>query len=186
MYKLMKSFQDSFHELKDIKALAITAMFLAVAVVLGFYSVQVTDFIKISFSFIADEMTGMMFGPVVGGVMGGAADLIKYLVHPTGAFFPGFTISGVISGMIYGVILYKKPVQLKRILLANGLVMIFVNILLNTYWLTLLYGQGFMAILPVRVLKEIILYPIYVALFYSVSKVMKKANVLMILRGKSA
>lgn len=186
MYKLMKSFQDSFHELKDIKALAITAMFLAVAVVLGFYSVQVTDFIKISFSFIADEMTGMMFGPVVGGVMGGAADLIKYLVHPTGAFFPGFTISGVISGMIYGVILYKKPVQLKRILLANGLVMIFVNILLNTYWLTLLYGQGFLAILPVRVLKEIILYPIYVALFYSVSKVMKKANVLMILRGKSA
>ena len=182
----MKSFQDSFHELKDIKALAITAMFLAVAVVLGFYSVQVTDFIKISFSFIADEMTGMMFGPVVGGVMGGAADLIKYLVHPTGAFFPGFTISGVISGMIYGVILYKKPVQLKRILLANGLVMIFVNILLNTYWLTLLYGQGFLAILPVRVLKEIILYPIYVALFYSVSKVMKKANVLMILRGKSA
>lgn len=186
MYKLMKSFQDSFHELKDIKAFVTTAMFLAIAVVLGFYSVQVTDFIKISFSFIADEMTGMMFGPVVGGIMGAAADLIKYLVHPTGAFFPGFTISGAISGMIYGVILYKKSVQVKRILLANGLVMIFVNILLNTYWLTLLYGQGFLAILPVRVLKEIILYPIYVALFYSVSKVMKKSNVLMILSGKSA
>ena len=186
MYKLMKSFQDSFHELKDIKAFVTTAMFLAIAVVLGFYSVQVTDFIKISFSFIADEMTGMMFGPVVGGVMGAAADLIKYLVHPTGAFFPGFTISGAISGMIYGVILYKKPVQVKRILLANGLAMIFVNILLNTYWLTLLYGQGFLAILPVRVLKEIILYPIYVALFYSVSMVMKKSNVLMILSGKSA
>ena len=118
--------------------------------------------------------------------MGAAADLIKYLVHPTGAFFPGFTISGAISGMIYGIILYKKPLQIKRILLANGLVMILVNILLNTYWLTLLYGQGFMAILPVRVLKEIILYPIYVALFYSVSKVIKKTHVLMILRGKSA
>ena len=86
MYKLMRSFQDSFHELKDIRALATTAMFLAIAVVLGFYSLQVTDFIKISFSFIADEMTGMMFGPVVGAVMGAAADLVKYLVHPTGAF----------------------------------------------------------------------------------------------------
>lgn len=186
MYKLMKSFQDSFHELKDIRALATTAMFLAIAVVLGFYSLQVTDFIKISFSFIADEMTGMMFGPMVGAVMGAAADLVKYLVHPTGAFFPGFTISGAISGMIYGMILYKKPLHVRRILLANGLVMVFVNILLNTYWLTLLYGQGFMAILPVRVLKEIILYPIYVALFYSVSKVMKKTHVLMALRGKRA
>ena len=127
-----------------------------------------------------------MFGPVVGTVMGAAADLVKYLVHPTGAFFPGFTISGAISGMIYGVILYKKPLQVRRILFANGLVMIFVNILLNTYWLTLLYGQGFMAILPVRVLKEIILFPIDVVLFYSVSKVMKKTHILMSLRGKSA
>ena len=186
MYKLMKLFQDSFHELKDIRALVTTAMFLAIAVVLGFYSLQITDFIKISFSFLADEMTGLMFGPVVGTVMGAAADLVKYLVHPTGAFFFGFTISGAISGMMYGVILYKKPLQVRRILFANGLVMIFVNILLNTYWLTLLYGQGFMAILPVRVLKEIILFPIDVVLFYSVSKVMKKTHILMSLRGKSA
>lgn len=61
-------------------------MLLAIAVVLGFYTLQVTDFIKIGFAFIADEMTGMMFGPVVGGLMGAAADIVKYLVRPTGAF----------------------------------------------------------------------------------------------------
>ena len=63
MSNLTKSFRDSFHELKDVKALATTAMLLAIAVVLGFYTLQVTDFIKIGFAFIADEMTGMMFGP---------------------------------------------------------------------------------------------------------------------------
>lgn len=121
MSNLTKSFRDSFHELKDVKALATTAMLLAIAVVLGFYTLQVTDFIKIGFAFIADEMTGMMFGPVVGGLMGAAADIVKYLVRPTGAFFPGFTISGALSGVIYGVILYKKPLSIKRIALANGL-----------------------------------------------------------------
>ena len=79
MSNLTKSFRDSFHELKDVKALATTAMLLAIAVVLGFYTLQVTDFIKIGFAFIADEMTGMMFGPVVGGLMGAAADNIWYV-----------------------------------------------------------------------------------------------------------
>lgn len=62
-------------------------MLLAIAVVLGFYTLQVTGFLILVLPFIADEMTGMMFGPVVGGLMGAAADIVKYLVRPTGAFF---------------------------------------------------------------------------------------------------
>ncbi len=88
--------------------------------------------------------------------------------------------------MIYGVILYKKPLSIKRIALANGLVMIFVNICLNTYWLTLLYGQAFMAILPARVIKQIVLFPIYVALFYGVSKIMGKAHLFTMVKGERA
>lgn len=176
MKNLKQMFKDSFQELKDVKALAMTAMLLAIAVVLGFYTLQVTEFIKIGFSFIADEMAGMLFGPVVGGLMGGAADLVKYLVRPTGPFFPGFTISGAASGVIYGMVLYKKPLSLKRVALANGLVMILVNIGLNTYWLTLLYGDAFFAILPARVLKQAVMFPIYVALFYGVSRVLGKAK----------
>ena len=63
-------------------------MLLAIAVVLGFYTLQVTDFIKIGFAFIADEMTGMMFGPVVGGLMGAAADIVKSGTSD-GSIFPG-------------------------------------------------------------------------------------------------
>ena len=176
MTNLRQLFRDSFHELKDVKALAMTAMLLAVAVVLGFYTLQVTDFIKIGFAFIADEMTGMLFGPVVGGLMGGAADLVKFLVRPTGPFFPGFTISGAASGVIYGMVLYKKPPTLGRVALANGIVMIVVNICMNTYWLTLLYGDAFFAILPARIIKQAVMYPIYVALFYGVSRVLGKAK----------
>ena len=87
MSNLTKSFRDSFHELKDVKALATTAMLLAIAVVLGFYTLQVTDFIKIGFAFIADEMTGMMFGPVVGGLMGAAADIVN-IWYGRGSIFP--------------------------------------------------------------------------------------------------
>ena len=162
MKNLKSLFTDSFHELKNVRTIAMTAMLLAVAVVLGFYTLQLTDYIKIGFVYIANELTGMMFGPVVGALMGGLADVVKYIVNPTGPFFPGFTISGVLGGLIYGCVLYKRPLSLKRIILANVLVMVLVNILVNTYWLTLLYGSAYMALLPVRILKQVIMLPIEV------------------------
>ncbi|MEE0954510.1 MAG: folate family ECF transporter S component [Eubacterium sp.] len=177
MKKIVKAFKDSAKEFKNTRSLAVIAMFLALAVILGFFAVQLTESLKISFAFLANELTGMLFGPFVGLIEGGAADILKYIVKPTGPFFPGFTISGMLSGMIYGLVLYKKPVSLKRIIIANSIVTVFVNMLLNTYWLTLLYGKGFTVILPARIIKEAILLPIDIALFYLVSKALEKTNV---------
>lgn len=176
MRKIKSLFTDSFHELRSLKTLAMSAMLLAIAVVLGFYTLQLTDYIKIGFAYIANELAGMMFGPAVGGVVGGLADLVKYLVKPTGPFFPGFTISGLLGGIIYGIVLYKKPLSMKRIIAANGLVTVLINLLLNTYWLTLLYGNTFVALLPARVVKQIIMLPIEVVLFYAVAKVLSRAH----------
>ena len=89
MSNLTKSFRDSFHELKDVKALATTAMLLAIAVVLGFYTLQVTDFIKIGFAFIADEMTGMMFGPVVWWTDGSRSGYREISGTSDGSIFSG-------------------------------------------------------------------------------------------------
>lgn len=185
MKKQKKQWVESLHELKEVKTLAVVAMLAAVAVVLGFYSLQLTEYIKIGFAFIADELTGMMFGPVVGGLMGGITDLVKYVVSPTGPFFPGFTASSIVSGVIYGMVLYKKPLTIRRVILANGLVTLIVNVCMNTYWLTLLYGHGFLAILPARLIKEIIMLPISAILFYTVAKVLSKAQVFVGLRSKA-
>ncbi len=183
MERLKVMFSESVHELREIKTLAVTAMLLAIAVVLGFYTLQLTDYIKIGFAYIVNEMTGMLFGPVVGGIVGGLADLVKYLVKPTGPFFPGFTVSGFLGGMIYGMVLYKKPLSVKRVILANFLVTVIVNIFLNTYWLTLLYGDGFVALLPARIVKQAVMLPIETALFYTVAKTLARANVLGVMRG---
>ena len=185
MRKLKKQFVESLYELKEAKALAVTAMLIAVSVVLGFYSLQMTEYLKIGFAFIADELTGMMFGPVAGGLMGGIADLVRYVVRPTGPFFPGFTIGSIVSGIIYGMILYKKPLTIKRVIAANGLVTLIVNLGMTTYWLTILYGNAFFAILPARVIKELIMLPISVILFYTVAKVLAKARVFAGLRSKA-
>ena len=179
---MKKMWKDSFGELKNLKTLVMASMLLAIAVVLGFYTLQLTEFIKIGFAYIANELAGMMFGPVVGSLIGALADVLKYLVNPTGPFFPGFTISGFLGGLIYGIVLYKKPLSIKRVIVANTLVTVLVNLLVNTYWLTLLYGNAFMVLLPARIVKQIIMLPIEVALFYGVARVLIKARLFTFLK----
>lgn len=180
---MKKMFSESLMELKNLKSMVMAAMLLAIAVVLGFFTLQLTEFIKIGFAYIANEFAGMMFGPVVGSLIGALADVLKYMVNPTGPFFPGFTISGFFGGLIYGMVLYKKPLSVKRIIVANTLVTVLVNLLLNTYWLTLLYGNAYMALLPARIVKQLVMLPIEVILFYAVARVLVKSGLFAFIRN---
>lgn len=170
MQKMKQQFVDSWHDLKKPKVLAVTAMFIAIGVILGLVSsIQLTDFIRIGFSFIPNELTAMLFGPVVGGVMGGITDILKFIVKPTGPYFWGFTFNAVLGCVLYGLILYRRPVSFRRILAAKILVAVIVNIALGTYWLSVLYGQGMFALLPARIIKQFFSVPIESVIFYYVA-----------------
>nr|WP_294469005.1 folate family ECF transporter S component [uncultured Sellimonas sp.] len=182
--KLRDLFRESAEELKDSRTLAVIAMLLALAVMLGFFgTVQVTDFLKIGFSFLPNEIAAMLFGPSVGGIVAGAADILKFLVKPTGAFFPGFTISAAAGGVIYGLILYKKPLSVGRIILAKVLVAVLVNTCLNTFWLTVMYGSSFAVLLPARLLKQILMVPVETVLFYLVVRTLSRAKVFALMKS---
>ena len=170
-------FRASAREFKNLRSLVMCAMLMAITIVISSLTVQIGDYIKIGFSFVATELAYMLFGPVVGAVFGGTADVLAYLVKPTGAFFPGFTISGILSGLLYGTYLYKKPVSFTRILFVKAIAAVFLNMLLGTYWLTLLYGKGFMVLLPMRVIKNLIMLPINSILFYSIAKMFEKMGI---------
>lgn len=184
MRKIKTQFTESFYELRDLRVLTAAAMLLAITVVLGFYRLQLTEYIRIGFDSVAKELTGMLFGPVVGCMVGGLSDLMAYIIKPVGGFFPGFTISAMTGGIIYGTILYRRPLSLKRVIIANSIVTVVVNLLLNTYWLTLLYGDAFLALLPARAVKQLVMLPIDIILFYVTAKLLSRANILELMRGR--
>lgn len=186
MKRLKQLFKDSFRELKDTRKMAMAAMFVAIAVILGFYRLQLTEFIRIGFDFLPKEMAAMLLGPSVGCVVAAFTDIISYALKPIGAFFPGLTFSAMLASTIYGTILYKKPVCLKRVILANG----FSDGLRKFNCSTLigcrfLYGNAYMVLFPTRAVKQLIMFPIEVILFYSVAKMFERANVFAIVRTKN-
>ncbi len=113
-----------------------------------------TDILRVSFGFIPLSLGSMLFGPLIGGIGGAVSDLMGMVVAPKGPYFPGFTLNAFLSGMIYGFFLYRKPKTLPRIILAVLCVSVFINLGLNTYWLTILTGKGFLALLPSRIIQN--------------------------------
>lgn len=180
-----KQFSDSMKELKKTKSLVIIALLLALAVIISFFSVQVTESIKINFSFLCDALTGALFGPAAGAVSGGLADIIKYMIRPTGPYFPGFTLSEILTAVIYGLFFYGHRLTLKRIIAASSTVTVFVNIILNTFWLSILYGNSVMVILPLRIIKEAAMLPVNITLFYGIQTVLKRAGIFRTVSGGS-
>lgn len=161
MNKLKKLYADSIMEFKVTKNLAICGLMAALAVVLGFVaSIDITPTIRIGFSGLPNRIVEFLFGPIVGCFFGGALDILKFIVKPTGAFFIGYTFNAMLAGIIYGTILYHKPISVKRILVAEFLVKLIVNCFLNTLWLSLMGGKAFFVILPARAIKNAIMLPI--------------------------
>lgn len=168
MSKILNTLKESAKELQNISALVITAMITALNTVLGFYTIMIGEFIRIGFSFLTLGLTGMLYGPVAAGILGAAGDIINYMIKPAGPFFPGFTLNAILSGFIYGFFLYKKPLNIRRIFMARLVITIFVDLLLSTTWLSLLYGQAFLVLLPLRALKAVIMLPIETVVLYIV------------------
>ena len=157
----------SLGEFRRLNVVAFCGMMCALAMVLNMVaSISVGPYVRIGFSGLPNQVVAYLFGPAVGGIFGAALDVIKYLIKPDGAFFPGFTVSAALGGMIYGALLYKKKVSLPRVFAAQLLVKVLVNILLNTLWLNMLYGKGFMALLPARVVSNAVMLPIDTAIMY--------------------
>ena len=163
MYALMKG-------LTDTKVLTASAMLLAIAVILGFFKIPISDVAEIRLQFLPVACAGMLFGPAVGGVIGGLTDVLAFLIKPTGPYFPGFTITGIIQGLLYGIILYKKEPSLKRIIAAQLLDSFVIGLALNTICLSILYGQAVYAVFSARIIKTLIMLPVNILLLTAVLK----------------
>lgn len=160
--------KESVRQLKEIETIVANALLLAMNTVLGAFSIMIGEFIRIGFSFLTLAMAGMLYGPVIGALFGGLGDVINYFVRPSGPYFPGFTLNGILTGIIYGVFFYRKKITLVRTIIAKLIITIFIDLVLTTYWLSILYGQAFIILLPMRIIKSTIMFPIDVILLYLV------------------
>lgn len=139
----------------------IIAFFIALEIILTRYlSINIGGILRIGFGFLPVAMLAIMFGPLWAGAAYAIGDILGMIIFPSGAYFPGFTLTAFLTGLVFGLILYKKPVTWTRVLIASMIVVIGLNLGLDTLWLKILMNQGYFALIPTRLIKCAFAIPI--------------------------
>jgi len=156
-----------------LKKLISIALLVALSIILKRFLGYNDKVLSISFGFVPIAVAGMLFG-VPGGLMAAvAADIIGALLFPSGPFNPLFTLVASLSGLCYGYFLGKPGVSKQRIVLCQVLITLFGHLLFNTLLLVPIIGKGFFAILPLRVVKNLLFFPVEVFILLKITEYRK-------------
>ena len=94
---------------------------------------------KLGLGFAAVALSAILYGPVWAGVTAALGDLTGSLLFPTGAFFPGFTATAAITGIIFGLMLHGERPDLKRCFFAALINVFLVTLVLNSLMIILVF-----------------------------------------------
>ena len=138
------------------RTLTTLAMLIAIEVILSrFLSINAWN-IKIGFGFVPVVIAAILYGPLAGGLVGALSDFIGAVLFPIGTYFPGFTLTSFLMGLVFGLFLYKKQGWLPG-LAAVGINQFILGLFLNTFWISVLYGSPYVPLLATRVFQSILL-----------------------------
>lgn len=158
---IRRQFAGSLRSLRSTQAITTAGLLLAIQMVLSSVGViEVTDSLKISLAHLAVVPTAMLYGPVVACLQSGLSDILGFILRPSGPYFPGFTLTAALLGLIYGMFLYQTERKAWQLIAARLVVCVFVNILLNSVFLAMLYGPSRWATLPLRIFKNLVQLPV--------------------------
>lgn len=162
------------------KPASISTMAIMIALYAALYLVKIPLALesRVSLTFIPVAVTAYLMGPVPAMLVGGLGDILGFLIFPSGFYFPGFTVSAVLSGAVYGACLYhaKNAVRL-RVIISKVIITLLINIVLNTLWLAIMYEKAFFVYLTTRVVKNLILFPFQVIVTIIVLDILDRTGI---------
>ncbi len=92
----------------SVKALTLAAMLTAMSVVIGIFCKNFMDFggiFRVTFENFPIILSGIVFGPVVGGLVGAVSDMISYMLSTQSfAISPIITVGAAFVGITAGVV----------------------------------------------------------------------------------
>ena len=160
------------------KKTILSALLLATFIILDRLLTINTQFLALNLSLVPIMLAGMILGWQYAMLAGALGDLIGAIFWPFGAYFPGFTISVGLSGLIFGLFLYETPNKENKYFktkafVSTTIVLVVINLLLNSLWLNIMYGKAYTYYLGIRVIAQTVTFPIYVGTIILLRKTLK-------------
>lgn len=169
------------HRYRRTASLTSLALFTTVSIVLTRFLSFYVPFLgvqsmRVGFGEVPVILAGLLLGAPAGGLVGLVADAVGAILFPAGPYFPGFTLSAFLTGLLPALLLgavkrkqggFSKPALFVSILIAQ----IVSSAVLSTLWIVLLYmapftPQKYWALFLVRAPFAVIMTAVYSVLVY--------------------
>ncbi len=164
--------------MSKLKKIILSGIMLALLIVLNRFVSIKTPLLVISFSYVPIMMSAIWLGPKYSTLIAALGDFIGAILFPFGTYFPGFTLTAGLSGLVYGIFLYKNPEEkveskkfIIKLILSNLLVLGIIEIFIVSIWLNILYGKAYLVVVSTRVVTQVIMLPIRVITIFFLEKI---------------
>ncbi len=164
-------------QLKSVRMLALAGLVSAMAIILqGMPVFLLGNTLKIQFSFLVISVGCCVYGPSVGILAGAVIDTLGFLVSSFGdPYFPGYMLTAMLSGLIYGLFLFHRRINILRLVVLRLVINYGINVLLGSVWKAMLYGKGYYYYFTAGLLKNTLMLPIEVLLLAAVFRILLPA-----------
>ena len=161
---------DARAQLKNVRMLTLAGIITAASIVLESFPIYLLGTsLKIYFSFLVISLGCYVYGPAVGILVGFANDTLGFLISSFGEpYFPGYLITAMLSGLIYGTLLYRQRITVLRLVVVRLVINYGSNVLLGSVWKAMLYGKGYLYYFTSGLVKNTTMLPIEVFLTWVV------------------
>ena len=121
---------------KKVKDLTILSVLLALLVALqGVVLPSGFGQLGISLTFIVAPIISLIYGPITGFIIGIFSDILGHFIFNGGTvFIIGYTLNSALTGLIYGLFLYRTKINFSKVLFLRIVVGFFINVALGTIW----------------------------------------------------
>ena len=144
----------------NTKKLIVSAQLVALDVVFTRLLAVSTPLMKIGLGFAAVALCAMLYGPWWAALVAALGDVVGALLFPTGAFFPGFTLTAACTGLLFGLCLYRRDKSLLWPILAALLNTVLVSYLANTAMISYISGTPYTTLLKARAVQLAVMLPV--------------------------
>ena len=157
---------DARAQLKNVRMLTLAGIITAASIVLESFPIYLLGTsLKIYFSFLVISLGCYVYGPAVGILVGFANDTLGFLISSFGEpYFPGYLITAMLSGLIYGTLLYRQRITVLRLVMVRLVINYGSNVLLGSVWKAMLYVKGYYYYFTTGLVKNTTMLPIEVLL----------------------
>jgi len=170
----------------NVRRLAITAMMIAMEIILHRFLAYQGQSVQINIAFLPIFVVAVAYGPIWSGLAWAIGDTLGTFIAGNGAWFPLFTLTNFISGILMGFFFYRKEIKFVRVLIYVLVNAVFCSLFLQTLFLTVYFNDwamgfeagldSYLTRLGLRLIQNAVLVPVQLAIIYGASKVIKSRS----------